>query len=273
VTPLRNTVALMLLPPLALAASAASASPAEAPLVSVSATPAQIVIAGQGSRTIALTNRGAARIAVDVAAADFAFDAFGRTTIGRVAASRRSARTWLTVSPRRRVIRAGRTTLVHVTARTPRGAEPGDHHALVLLATRPVRRGVVALRTRVGVLVLVRVRGRIVRRLDVLGLRVRRHGRARLLELHIVNRGNVTERLVRRCVTMSLVSRGRVRTRLVAPPRDLLPRTSGRVVVTYVGRLRGPARVVVRVRPLPAALDGPGAPELRPFSRAFRVGL
>src|SRR5207237_4136583 len=108
---------------------------------------------------------------------------------------------------------------------------PGDHHALVLLATRPVRRGVVALRTRVGVLVLVRVPGRIVRRLDVLALRVRRHGRGRLLELHVANRGNVTERLVRRCVTVSLVRRGRVRTTLAAAPRDLLPRTSGRIVL------------------------------------------
>src|SRR5437867_1255550 len=82
----------------------------------------------------------------------------------------RRARTWLTVRPRLRTIAPGATAPVRVSARTPRGAEPGDHHALVLLTTRPVRRGPVAIRTRVGVLVLVRVRGKIVRRIDLGGL-------------------------------------------------------------------------------------------------------
>ena len=45
------------------------------------------------------------------------------------------------------------------------------------------------------------------------------------------------------------------------------------MIARYAGRLRGRIRLVVHVRPLRAALDGPGAPELRPFARAFRVRL
>jgi hypothetical protein len=258
----------------ALAAPAASATrPTRVPFVSVSATPAQVTMPGRSSRTIVLSNRGSARVAVDVAAANFAFDRVGRARIGLRTPPRRSARTWLSVKPRLRVLAPGASRTITITARAPRGAEPGDHHALVLLTTRPVRRGSVAIRTRVGILVLVRVRGTIVRRLELRGLRIQRLRRGHLVQILVANRGNVTERLLGRSVTVSLVRNGRRLTTVPALPRDLLPRTSGQLLVPYRGRLRGPLRAVVHVRPLRAALDGPGAPELRPLTRSFRIRL
>jgi len=258
----------------ALAASAAGATrPAHAPFVSVSATPAQVTMAGRSTQKIVLSNRGSTRVAVDVATANFAFDRVGRARIGLRTPPPRSARTWLSVRPRLRVLAPGASASVTVTAHSPRGAEPGDHHALVLLSTRPVRRGPVAIRTRVGVLVLVRVRGRIVRRLELRGLRIERLRHDRIVHVLVTNRGNVTERLLGRSATVSLVRTGRRPTTVAALPRDLLPRTSGELVVPYRGRLRGPVRAVVRVRPLRAAFDGPGAPELRPLTRTFRIRL
>jgi hypothetical protein len=258
----------------ALAAPAASATrPARTPFVSVSATPAQVTMPGRSSRTIVLSNRGSARVAVDVAAANFAFDSVGRARIGLRTAPPRSARAWLSVKPRLRVLAPGASASVTVTARAPRGAEPGDHHALVLLTTRPVRRGPVAIRTRVGVLVLVRVRGRISRRLELRSLAVRRLAHGRVVQILVANSGNVTERLLGRSVTVSLVRNGRRLTTVAALPRDLLPRTSGQLLVPYRGRLRGDLRAVVHIRPLRAALDGPGAPELRPLTRSFRIRL
>jgi len=272
ITP-RATPALAVCSIIALAASPARAKPAAAPLVSVAATPSQVTISGGGAKTIVLANRGPAPVAVDISAADFTFDRLGRAEIGPRTASPRSARTWLTVRPRLRTIAPGATADVRVSAHTPRGAEPGDHHALVLLTTRPVRRGPVAIRTRVGVLVLVRVSGKIVRRLDVGGVSAVRTGSSRLLQILVANRGNVTERLLPRAVSVSLIRAGRTVATLPALPRDLLPRTSGRLLVPYRGRLRGPVRAAVHVRPLRASLDGPGAPELRPFVRVFGLRL
>src|SRR5205823_11011892 len=103
----------------------------------------------------------------------------------------------------------GDTRAVVVTSQLPRRAEPGDHTALLLMTSRPRRGGAVAVRIRLGVVVAVRARGRIVRRLVPLQLRVRRAGRLRVLELLIANRGNVTETLEGACVTVSLNRRGR----------------------------------------------------------------
>jgi hypothetical protein len=98
---------------------------------------------------------------------------------------------------------------------------------------------------RLGVVVVVRVPGRIVRRLVPLSLHVRRAGRLRVFELLVANRGNVTQVLDRGCVTVTLRRRGRLLARLRPAPRQLLPRTSGLVEARYAGRLRG--RLVARV--------------------------
>ena len=61
---------------------------------------------------------------------------------------------WLTVRPSRIGLAPGASASITVAARVPRRAEPGDHDALVLLTTRPRDAGGVAVRMRVGVVVV-----------------------------------------------------------------------------------------------------------------------
>jgi hypothetical protein len=143
-------------------------------------------------------------------------------------------------------VRPGGTAELHVEARVPRSAEPGDHHAVVLLATRTTEADGVGVRMRIGVRVVVRVPGRVVRRLVVRGLGVRRSGRARLLVVALQNTGNVTETLPRGRLAVVLRIRGRA-TRLLARRRELLPRSSAVVSVVYRGRHRGVAAVTVEI--------------------------
>ena len=118
----------------------------------------------------------------------------------------------------------------------------------MLLTTRPLGVRHVRVRMRVGVMVDLRVRGRIVRRLDARALSVRRRGALRLLELRLVNRGNVTERLVDDGLRLGLMRRGRLLATLRPAPRELLPHSTGIAVFEYRGRLQGSflARVELR---------------------------
>jgi len=126
----------------------------------------------------------------------------------------------------------------------------------VLLTTRPVRSAAVAVRMRLGVVVVVRAPGAIVRRLDLLRLRIRAPSRPRLLELWIANRGNVTEELSPSCLSITLIRAGRVLARPRPVARLLLPRTSGIVELRLPRPVRG--RVTVRVEPLARARCGVG---------------
>src|SRR5581483_4359423 len=103
--------------------------------------------------------------------AGFALSLRGRPRIAR-ARGARSAAPWLKLRPSRFVLPAHTSATVVVSARIPRRAEPGDHDALVLLTTRPRAGARVAVRMRLGVLVVVRAPGRIVRRLELGRLRV-----------------------------------------------------------------------------------------------------
>lgn len=247
---------------LVLAPAPAGAGTTRPPL-GLTAMPARVALAGPGEAVVRVGNPGLAPVVVDVGRAGFALDLRGRP---RIVPRRgpRAATSWLPVRPTRFVLAAGASRSVTVSSRMPRGAEPGDHDALVLLTTRP-RPGAagVAVRMRVGVVVVVRAPGRVVRRLAVGALRVRRARRARILELGVANRGNVTETLVRGDVRIFLRRPGR-RTSLRADPRDLRPRTHGIVQVRYAGRLRGRVMVRVWIRP------EPGRPAV---FRVFRVKL
>ncbi len=120
----------------------------------------------------------------------------------------------------------------------------------------------VRLRLRVGVIVVLHVRGRIVRRLDARRLSVRRRRSRRLLELLLVNRGNVTERLGGDAVRLVLRRHGRTVATLRPQRRELLPHSAGLADFPYRGRLRGD--VVVRIA-LPPSVHG--------SRRTFRIRL
>jgi hypothetical protein len=213
-----------------LALAPASAGPsATRPGPALTATPTRLTLAGAQRATLTVTNPGATSLVVDVGRAGFLRDRRG----GPLVAPRdvpRAAATWLGIRPARFVLRPGARRALTVTARLPRGAEPGDHDALVLLTTRPLGRAGVAVRMRIGVVVVVRAPGRVVRRLILGPLRVRRLRHARVLEVLLVNRGNVTEILGHGSVRVTL-ARGTTRVTERAGGRELRPRTSGVVLM------------------------------------------
>jgi hypothetical protein len=246
---------------LVLAPASAGASTVR-PALALTATPARVELAGSGQAIVRVTNRGRQALAVDAGRAGFSLDLRGRPRIVRRAGAR-AATPWLTVRPRRFVLRAGGSRWVTVRSRLPRRVEPGDHDALVLLTTRPRRRAAVAVRMRIGIVVVVRAPGRVMRRLVLRGLRVRRARGIRILELRVANRGNVTETIDRGRIRVSL-RRGSSRTSLRVEPRRLRPQTSGIVHLRYRGRLRGPLTAQVRIG---VGQDG------RAVSRTFRLRL
>jgi hypothetical protein len=132
----------------------------------------------------------------------------------------------------------------------------------VLLTTRPLGVKHVRVRLRVGVVVDLRIRGRILRRLDARALTVRRRGTLRLLDLRLVNRGNVTERLAGDGLRVSFLRNGRKLATLRPRSRELLPHSAGIAVFAYRGRVRGAVVAKVELRP----------PE-RGARRSFRVRL
>jgi hypothetical protein len=154
-----------------------------------------------------------------------------------------------------------------VVSRLPARAEPGDHDALLLLTTRRRAQDGVAVRMRLGVVVVVRAPGTVVRRLGLGAMRAtraRKAGRRGLvLELLVVNRGNVSESIEPRHAVVSLLRRGRRIARLTARPQELRPRTQGIFQFRYRGRARG--RVTARVH---VSLG-----EGRVFSRTYRIRL
>jgi hypothetical protein len=219
-------------------------------------------MAGSGTATLRVTNPGTSALVVEAARAGFELDLRGRPRIVPHSGAR-SATPWLALRPGRFVLAAGASRTVTVSARVPSRVEPGDHDALVLLTTHPRRSAAVSARLRVGVVVVVRAPGRVVRRMVLRGVVVRHAHGVRSLEVLVSNLGNVTESLERGRVHVVLV-RGRAQTILRADARDLRPRTSGVVTVRYGGRARGWTTASVEI----TATDG--GPVVR---RSFRVKL
>jgi hypothetical protein len=242
--------ALLAVATLVLVPASAGAGTTRPPLGLV-ANPAQVGLSGSGRTMVRITNPASGAVVVDVSRAGFALDLRGRPRIVTRGAAR-AATTWLTVRPTRFVLRPGGTRLVSVDVRVPPRVEPGDHDALLLLTTRPRRSAGVAVRMRLGIVVVVRAPGRVVRRIAVSGLGVLRVSGRRLFELRVANRGNVTETLARGRVRVAL-GRGATRVVLRTAARELRPGTSGVLRLGYRGRLHGwtTARVEIAAAGMP----------------------
>jgi hypothetical protein len=253
-----------------LAAAACVLAPASAgagtarPPASLSVSPARVLLLGAAQQAVRVTNRGSAAVIVDAAPAGFALSLRGRPRIVVRGRGRQDVAGWLTLRPRRLELRPGGSATLTVSSTAPHGAGPGDHAALVLLSSRGPS-GTVSVLMRLGVVVDVRVPGTIVRHLVLRALHVRRDRAIRVLELSLANRGNVTELLQRGRVVVTLSRGAHVLARLVAAPRELLPRSSGLAELRYRGPLRG--RLTARVVVYPA---GPGGSVWR---RTFRIRL
>ena len=248
---------------LALASASAGASGARPP-VALTASPAHVELAGTGRATVRVMNSGTNPVVLDVRRAGFALDLRGRPKIVGQHDARRTAAGWLGFRPRTLSLRPGATGSVTIASTVPARAEPGDHDALVLFTTRRRARDGLAVRVRMGVVVVVRAPGTVVRHLALRGLRVAQSGRIRMLELGVTNDGNVTESIARARSTLSLYRSGRRIAKLRAEPRELRPRTRGIVQFLYRGSARGP--VIARVDLASDTSD-------RFLRRAFRARL
>jgi hypothetical protein len=226
--------------------------------IGLSASPLRLKLRGASTAAVVVRNPGRRVLLVDVSRAGFARSLRGKP---EMRPGRRSTK-WLRMRPKRIRIAPGAKGVLHVRAVPPARATPGDHAALVLLTTRPLGVRHVRVRLRVGVIVDLRVRGRIVRRLEARALTVRRRGTLRLLQLRLANRGNVTERLAGDGLQLSLLRNGRTLTTLRARSRELLPHSAGIAVFAYRGPLRGTVVARVELRP---PVKGPG--------RSFRIRL
>jgi hypothetical protein len=225
-------------------ASAGAGVGALRPPVALTAAPARLVLAGSARASVRVTNAGTKPVVVVASRAGFALDLRGRPHI--VASGRaRSAARWLTFRPDRFELRPRGSISLLVTSKVPRRAEPGDHDALALLTTRALTKAHVAVRLRMGVVVVVRTPGKVVRRLELRRLRVARRGRGRALELVVANRGNITESMARARAVLSRARSGRRVATLFATSRELRPRTSGILEFRFRGRSRG--RMTVRI--------------------------
>jgi hypothetical protein len=233
---------------LVLASASAGASTGR-PRVALSASPAHVQLAGSARTMVRVRNAGGERAVLDMSLAGFALDLRGRPRIVAQARSPRSAAAWLGVRPRALALAPGSTGEVTIASHVPAGVEPGDHDALVLLTTRRRVEGGIAVRMRMGIVVVVRAPGTVVRHVELGRLRVARSGRMRLLELGMRNRGNVTESLARGAATLSLFRNERRIARLQAEPRNLRPRSTGVLRFLYRGPARGPATARVEVEP------------------------
>lgn len=251
----------LLLVVVVLVPASAGAGTARPPLA-LTATPAHVSLVGTARSVIRVTNPGRSPVVVDVGRAGFSLDLRGRPTVVPRGGVRAASR-WLTVRPGRFVLAAGASRSLTVRSRLPRPVEPGDHDALVLLTTRPQRRAGVAVRMRIGVVVVVRAPGRIVRRLVLGRIGVRRDRAGKVVELHVANRGNVTESLARGDLQLTLRRSG-FETRLRSVPRDIRPKTGGIVQLRYRGRSKGWVTATGRI-----AME-PGRPAVY---RTYRVKL
>ncbi|HET7352646.1 MAG TPA: hypothetical protein VFJ11_01180 [Gaiellaceae bacterium] len=214
--------------------------------IGLSASPLRVLLRGAAAAVVTVRNPGRRTLRVDISRAGFARSLSGRPRIR----PGREAVTWLRLRPRRVRLTPGAKVTLHVAARPLRHEAPGDHVAVALLTTRPLGADRVRLRLRVGVIVVLHVRGRIVRRLEARSLSVRHEGAARMLELLLVNRGNVTERLDDDRLRLALLSRGRVFATLRPRGRELLPRSVGIAEFAYHGPVRGDVVAQIELRPV-----------------------
>ena len=228
---------------LALASASAGASGARPP-VALTASPSHVDLVGSGRTSVRVTNTGAAPVVLDVSRAGFALDLRGRPKVVARSAAR-SAASWLSFRPSRLSLRPGTSGIVAIRSRVPVRVEPGDHDALALFTTRRRAAGGLAVRVRMGVVVVVHAPGEIVRRVTASRLRVAGRGRARTLELGLANRGNVTESFSRVRAVLSIERGGRRLATLHAVPRELRPKTRGVLEFRYRGSLAG--RLIARI--------------------------
>jgi hypothetical protein len=207
----------------------------------VSAWPSRVVVSAPGTTTVAVGNPGDEPVGLVARPAGYALDRRGRPRVEPATG------TWFAVRPARLLVAPRGTAQLRITVRRPREARPGDHAQLLLLSTEPPPGRRVAARLRIGVVVVVRVPGRRIRRLALGRLAVQRHARFTVVEVTVANRGNVDEWLGRGRISVTLIRQGWRMASAAIEPRRLLARSSGVVEAWFRGRRKGRVSAVVVV--------------------------
>ena len=248
--------------------------------MSYSVSPGQITFLGAASTEITVRNVGGEVAPLKVSTADYHLTSDGRTNIGSPPPNR-SARRWLVVTPSRLRLQPGESAKVQVSSAPSRIATPGDHNALVLVATDPGEGepGKVTINTQIGVRVFIRVPGEIrrdllVQRLVPLPAKAKGPKNLRIMRLRITNRGNIDEKLPRGRVRVELRQGSRKVATLSAKARTILPDTRGHLDFSFRGKARGVFTAIVTLAPVPAAQAGPGIQSTpKPTIRRYRIRL
>jgi len=222
-----------------------SAAAGGVPAAALGVSPLRLELKEASSASITVRNPGARPLIVSVSKAGFARTLHGNPRIKAA----RGAAAWLRARPRRLRLAPHAKASFRLTAKPPATARPGDHPALVLLSTRPPADKQVHVLLRVGVVVLVRVPGSIVHRLEPQALSVRHRGSTRLLSLRLANQGNVAERIGRSRLELVLWRQGRKLTTLRSHVVDLLPHSAGIAQFAYRGTAHGTVTASVVFRP------------------------
>jgi hypothetical protein len=183
--------------------------------LALAAAPQRLALPPAAHASISVRNFGDRPATVELGVAAYRLDLRGRPRIGGRAAG------WVGVAPRRLRIAAHGSASVDVVARAPRGAAPGDHSAVVTLTGSTVARGAQVV-LRLGVVVAVRVPGRLTRRVALGGVTLGSAVERRLLTLSVRNAGNVDVWLGRRAVVVRMFGRGRLLASWLPPPRRVL---------------------------------------------------
>jgi hypothetical protein len=255
----------------AVAALATAASAGAGSAFSLSVEPTQLTLVGTSKGFYTLRNPSKSPVSLKATIGNYTIKPNGQVVVDPKLAPKRSAKSWLTISPKRFTIKANGTSYLKVRSHPGEKAGPGDHHALILFASATTGKGNVLIRTRIGAGVLVRVKGKLKRRLSIAGLSAA--GSKHQLRLVIANRGNINERLLRHRVSVALEQGKRTVQTLWAPARQVLP--YGRTIygLPYRSSLKGKLTAIVTVRPVNGAVAGELAPPLKKVKRTFRVRL
>jgi hypothetical protein len=213
--------------------------------------PARVVVTAPGRTTIHVDNPGDDAVVIDATPSGYALDLHGRPRLRAASALAASVR----VRPARLAVPGRSTAELSVSVTRAAAARPGDHALVVLLTTRlPTGRTVLA-HLRIGVVVVLRIPGPIVRRLtiggcgsDGIGERCSSRCRSRIVAASTSGSPGGGSRCASSGAAVS--SRG------CTPSRDGCWRARGLVEARYAGRLRGRLNAVVELA-RPTRCDGP----------------
>jgi hypothetical protein len=237
----------------------------------LSVTPTQLILVGSSRGYYVVRNPTKSPVTLNARVGNYTIKPNGRVVIDPKVSPKRSAKRWLTISPKHFTVKGDGKVNLKIRSHPGKRTGPGDHPALVLFVSAAHGKGNVLVRTRIGVGVLVRVKGKIKRRLVVSGLSSSRNKHQ--LRLSIRNRGNINERLLRRKVKVTLKRGNRTVQTLWAPARQLLPQSRTVYPLAYRSGLKGEVTATVTVQPVNGAIAGELAPTLKTVKRTFHVRL